>query len=182
MTTSSSALLEMTAGHQMTEEGVTLRDALMAETEGNPFFVGEMLRHLAETRAIYQDDQGWWVASPDLRTSGLPVSIREVVGRRVARLGDAAQRVLSLAAVIGRDFDTEVLALAADLDEDTVIDLCDQAVTAALLTEAEVAGRYTFAHALIEHTLYGRAVRRPAGPGPPEGGGCLGGALRRRSR
>ena len=148
-------LLEITAGHKMNEEGVTLRDALMAETEGNPFFVGEMLRHLAETRAIYQDDQGRWVAGPDLRTSGLPVSIREVVGRRVARLGDTTQRVLALAAVMGRDFDSDVLALAADLNEDAVIDLCDQAVAAAVLNEAEVAGRYTFAHALIEHTLYG---------------------------
>ena len=145
-------LLEVTAGHRMTEDGVALRNALMAETEGNPFFVGEMLRHLAETGAIYQNEQERWVASPDLRTSGLPVSIREVVGRRVARLGEQTQRMLSLAAVIGRDFDSEVLARVADLDEDAVIDLCDQAVTAAVLTEA--GGRYSFAHALIEHTLY----------------------------
>ena len=145
-------LLETTAGHRMTEAGVALRNALMAETEGNPFFVGEMLRHLAETGAIYQDEGGQWVASPDLRTSGLPVSIREVVGRRVARLGEQAQRVLSLAAVIGRDFDTDVLSRVAELDEDVVIDLCDQAVTAAVLTESD--GRYSFAHALIEHTLY----------------------------
>ncbi len=148
------ALLETTAGHEMTEDGVALRDALMAETEGNPFFVGEMLRHLAETQAIYQDNQGRWVASPDLRTSGLPVSIKEVVGRRVARLGEDTQRVLSLAAVIGRDFDVDVLARAADLDEDVVIDLCDRAATAAVLTEALRVGRYSFAHALIEHTLY----------------------------
>ena len=145
-------LLETTAGHRMTEDGVALRNALMAETEGNPFFVGEMLRHLAETRAIYQNDEGRWVASPDLRTSGLPVSIREVVGRRIARLGDDSQRVLTLAAVIGRDFDTELLSRVAELDEDAVIDLCDQAVTAAVLTESD--GRYSFAHALIEHTLY----------------------------
>ena len=145
-------LLESTAGHPMTEDGVALRDALMAETEGNPFFVGEMLRHLAETGAIYQDDQGRWVASPDLRTSGLPVSIREVVGRRVARLGENTQRVLSLGAVIGRDFDTDVLARVAEMEEDEVIELCDQAVAAAVLTEAN--GRYSFAHALIEHTLY----------------------------
>ncbi len=145
-------LLETTAGHRMTEDGVALRDALLAETEGNPFFVGEMLRHLAETRAIYQNDEGRWVASPDLRTSGLPVSIREVVGRRIARLGDDSQRVLTLAAVIGRDFDTELLSRVAELDEDAVIDLCDQAVTAAVLTESD--GRYSFAHALIEHTLY----------------------------
>ncbi len=147
-------LLETTAGHQMTEDGVALRDALMAETEGNPFFIGEMLRHLAETGAIYQDTEGRWEASPDLRTSGLPVSIREVVGRRVARLGEQPQRVLSLAAVIGREFDTGVLAGVAELDEDTVIDLCDQAVAAAVLTVAEVTGRYSFAHALVEHTLY----------------------------
>jgi tetratricopeptide (TPR) repeat protein len=147
-------LLETTAGHAMAEEGVALRDALLAETDGNPFFVGEMLRHLAETGTIYLDDQGRWVASPDVRISGLPVSIREVIGRRVARLGTQTRGTLSLAAVIGRDFDVDVLARVTKLDEDTVVDLCDQAVTAAVLTEADVAGRYTFAHALIEHALY----------------------------
>ena len=152
------ALLETTAGHAMADEGVALRDALLAETDGNPFFVGEMLRHLAETRAIYEDEQGRWVASADLRTSGLPVSIREVIGRRVARLGEPTRDVLSLAAVIGRDFDADVLARVSELDEDTLIDLCDQAVAAAVLTEADVAGRYTFAHALIEHALYDVAL------------------------
>jgi class 3 adenylate cyclase/tetratricopeptide (TPR) repeat protein len=147
-------LLETTAGHEMTDEGVALRDALLAETEGNPFFVGEMLRHLAETQAIVQDDQGRWLASADLRTSGLPVSIREVIGRRITRLGPETERALSIAAVIGRDFDLGLLAPVAELDEDTLIDLCDAAVTAAVLTEADMAGRYTFAHALIEHTLY----------------------------
>jgi class 3 adenylate cyclase/tetratricopeptide (TPR) repeat protein len=147
-------LMEATAGHEMPEAGVALRDALLEETEGNPFFVGEMLRHLAETQAIFQNDEGRWVASDDLRTSGLPVSIREVIGRRVARLGAQTRSVLSLAAVIGRDFDADVLARVANLDDDAVLDLCDAAVTAAVLTEADVAGRYTFAHGLIEHTLY----------------------------
>ena len=175
-------LLETTAGHAMADEGVALRDALLAETDGNPFFVGEMLRHLAETRAIYQDEQGRWVASADLRTSGLPVSIREVIGRRVARLGASTRDVLSMAAVIGRDFDADVLARVTELDEDTLIDLCDQAVTAAVLTEADVAGRYTFAHALIEHTLYDESLCRPAGARPPAGRGGARGALWRRSR
>ena len=57
--------------------------------------------------------------SQDLRTSGLPVSIREVIGQRVARLGAPTRDALSLAAVIGRDFDAEVLARVAELDEDT---------------------------------------------------------------
>ncbi len=171
-------LLETTAGHEMTEDGVALRDALMAETEGNPFFIGEMLRHLAETGAIYQDTEGRWVASPDLRTSGLPVSIREVVGRRVARLGEQPQRVLSLAAVIGRDFDTGVLARVADLDEDAVIDLCDQAVAAAVLTVAEVTGRYTLRPCPRRAHPLRRALTEPAGPVAPAGGGRAWRALR----
>ena len=68
--------------------------------------------------------------------------------------GRAHTGCLVSAAVIGRDFDAAVLARVAKLDEDTLIDLCDRAVTAALLTEADKAGWYTFAHALIEHTLY----------------------------
>ena len=149
------ALLETRAGHALPDEGVAVRDALLAETDGNPFFVGEMLRHLAETGAISEDEQGHWVASADLRTSGLPVSIREVIGRRVARLGPSTRDVLSMAAVIGRDFDVDALARVTELDEDALIDLCDEAVASALLTEADVAGRYAFAHTLIEHALYG---------------------------
>jgi DNA-binding SARP family transcriptional activator len=148
------ALLEMTVRHATAEQGVALRDTLLAETDGNPFFVGEILRHLAETRAIYQDEQNRWVTGPDLRASGLPVSIREVIGRRIARLGDDTRGALSLASVIGRDFDVGVLSPVTGLEADTLIDLCDRAVAAAVLTEADVAGWYTFAHALIEHTLY----------------------------
>ncbi len=147
-------LLETTAQHAMAEEGLALRDALSAETDGNPFFVGEMLRHLAETGAISEDEQGRWVVSADLRASGLPVSIREVIGRRIALLGASTRDALSMAAVIGRDFDADVLARVADLHEGTVIDGCDRAVAAALLTEGDGPGRYTFAHALIEHALY----------------------------
>ena len=113
------------------------------------------------------------MASADLRTSGLPVSIREVIGRRVASLGRRTQSALTVAAVIGRDFDAALLAQVVEvdeLDEDALIDLCDQAVASALLTEADGPGRYTFAHALIEHTLYdalsagrrGRTHRRVA--------------------
>ena len=58
------------------------------------------------------------------------------------------------AAVIGRDFDIALLAAVAQIDEDTVIDLCDAAVEAAVLQTTDDPDRYTFAHALIEHTLY----------------------------
>jgi class 3 adenylate cyclase/tetratricopeptide (TPR) repeat protein len=147
-------LLEQTAGHEMNDEGVALRDALLAETDGNPFFVGEMLRHLAETGGIYQDESGHWTSTEELRTGGLPISIREVVGRRVLRLGPETQRVLTLASVIGRDFDLDLLERVVDVDADHLVDLCDAAVAAAVLQEQTGGEGYTFVHALIYRSLY----------------------------
>ncbi len=94
-------LMEFIAGHEMDGTATALRDELREETNGNPFFVTEILRHLVETGTI---------AASELRSTGLPVSVREVVGRRVQRLGEDAGRVLSIAAVIGRDFDLPLLA------------------------------------------------------------------------
>ncbi|HEY6428634.1 MAG TPA: hypothetical protein VIX84_15535, partial [Acidimicrobiales bacterium] len=146
------ALMESVAGQTMDEDGLALRDALLTETDGNPFFVGELLRHLVEAGSIYREE-GRWVASGDLREHGLPVSVREVIGRRTARLGEEGARVLSIAAVIGRDFDLSLLAEASGMDVGALLDLLDAAVDAVLVVN--VAGeRYSFVHALIEHTLY----------------------------
>ena len=85
----------------------------------------------------------------------LPDSVRVVIGARVGRLGHDAERVLSLAAVIGRDFDLDVLARAAETSEDELLDILDAATAAALVRElADTPGHYSFAHALIQHTLY----------------------------
>jgi class 3 adenylate cyclase len=149
------ALMESMAGHEMNDDGIALRDALMRETDGNPFFVSEILRHLADTGAIRQGDDGRWSAAVDIASMGLPVSIREVVGQRVARLGPEAVSVLSTAAVIGRDFDLPLLAAATTYTADQVLDVLDAAIEAGVLIEsAGRSGGYSFAHALIEHTLY----------------------------
>ena len=147
-------LLERVAGHEMTEQGLALRDAVLAETAGNPFFVVEILRHLSETGAIYQGVDGSWTSDADLQAVGLPISVKEVIGRRVAALGVESERVLAMGAVIGREFDVELLAAAAKVDDDVLIDLCDAAVVAAVLQRSGAPDRYTFSHALIEHTLY----------------------------
>jgi tetratricopeptide (TPR) repeat protein len=85
----------------------------------------------------------------------LPVSVREVVGRRVARLGTSAHKMLTAAAVIGREFDLGVLAAVTELDEDALVDLLDEAAAAAVVTELpDRPDRYSFAHALIQRTLH----------------------------
>ena len=146
--------MEAAAGHDLSDEGVHLAHAVYTETDGNPFFVSEMWRHLAESGAIEQDDSGHWLTH-ELPEASLPTSVREVVTARVSRLGKETSRILSLASVIGRQFDLEHLGLASQVDEDHLIDLLEAAESAALIREVrDVPGRYSFCHALVQHTLY----------------------------
>ena len=149
------AFMEQAAGHPLDDAGVGLAHAVYRETDGNPFFVGEMLRHLSDAGDIAQDDTGHWVARHDLATLALPDSVREVIGARVARLGATASQVLSLAAVIGRDFDLELLARVTEQPEGELLDVLDAASAAAVVRElVDVPGHYSFTHALIQHTMY----------------------------
>jgi DNA-binding SARP family transcriptional activator/class 3 adenylate cyclase/tetratricopeptide (TPR) repeat protein len=149
------ALLEAAAGHDLDADGRGLRDALAAETDGNPFFVTEILRHLVETDTLRPRDDGRWAPTTDAIPVSLPTTVREVIIQRVARLGDDARRLLTVASVIGRDFDVGLLTDVADADEAVVLDSLDMATAAALIRPAAgEADRYTFVHALVEHALF----------------------------
>ena len=148
-------LMEGAAGHTLPDEGVALAHTLRRETGGNPFFVVEMILHLAEEGTFVQDDDGVWRLTVDLDEIGLPTSVREVVAQRVATLGEETERALSMASVIGRDFDLSVLAMLLDEDELELMDRMEQAIAAGILSEAGgTAGGFRFVHALMQHTLY----------------------------
>jgi class 3 adenylate cyclase len=149
------SFLEAAAGQTLEDAGVSLAHAVYRETDGNPFFVSQVLRHLSEIGAIYQDANGRWAVDVSLDQMALPDSVREVIGGRVVRLGKDAERALSMAAVIGRDFDLDLLAKATNTSEDELLDILDAAAAVALVRElADAPGHYNFAHALIQHTLY----------------------------
>jgi class 3 adenylate cyclase/tetratricopeptide (TPR) repeat protein len=149
------ALMEAAAGQELNENGRALAEQITRETAGNPFFASEVLLHLTESGAIAQREDGRWHIVDDLAELGLPESVREVVGRRVERLGAEARTALSAAAVIGRDFEIELLVAVVELSEAQVLDLLEEAVGASLLKEsAERGGHFTFTHGLVEHTLY----------------------------
>ena len=112
--------------------------AVHAETAGNPFFVVEVARHLAETGA------------GSLAEVGLPESVREVLGRRLERLGDPAHAVLRQAAVLGERFSLDAL----DGESEALLDALDAALAAGLVREEAAPGSYAFAHALVRQTLY----------------------------
>lgn len=142
-------------GQEIDTVGLQLARELTQETDGNPFFVAEVLRHLIESDAIAQGSDGRWVLRSSLADLGLPRSVRDVVCRRVQRLGEQSQQILTIAAVIGRTFDVELLDLLFDGDEEALLDLLDTGVHAALLVESpDRIGRFSFAHGLIDHALY----------------------------
>ena len=102
----------------------------------------------------------------DLADQGLPQSIREVVGQRVAGLPEGTSTVLAVAAVVGREFDFDLLAAVTGEDEDRLLDLLDGAAEAAVIREVEP-GRYAFTHALSAAGPERRPRGHPAGPPAP---------------
>jgi class 3 adenylate cyclase len=148
-------MMERAAGHELDQAGLSLSREVLRETDGNPFYTGELLRHLRESGVIYQQENGRFTVRGKMSELGLPQSVREVLGRRVERLGEDTHRVLSVAAVIGREFDLELLVAVTERDEDEVLELLEKAVGASVLIESAGApGRFYFAHGLINHTLY----------------------------
>ncbi|MGQ0847590.1 MAG: ATP-binding protein [Actinomycetota bacterium] len=123
------------------------------ETEGNPFFVEEVVANLMESGTIGPGIP--WPEATELHRLEIPEGIREVVGRRLSRLDQATNRMLVLASVIGREFDGQLLEELSEAGAEAVADQIDEALAARILLEAPlVRGRYTFSHALIRQTLY----------------------------
>jgi class 3 adenylate cyclase/tetratricopeptide (TPR) repeat protein len=138
--------VEITTGER---PAAALVEAIYRETEGNPFFVNEVVRLLVSDGRLRSPAAGrsWSI--------DIPQSVREVVGRRLDRLSPECNRMLTTAAVIGREFGTDVLQQVEATAEDRLLDILEEALGARVVSEVPGAlGRYIFAHALIRETLY----------------------------
>ncbi len=146
-------LVASAAGHDLDEDTIRFARDVHTETEGNPFFVGQVLRHLVETGAVRVDDGRWVVSKRG--PVGIPEGVREVIGRRLSQLAVETNDVLSVAAVIGREFDSSLLIEASGLDQEEVFDALEEAEGSRLVVPlADRDDRRAFAHALVRSTLY----------------------------
>ncbi|UGS34019.1 AfsR/SARP family transcriptional regulator [Capillimicrobium parvum] len=143
-------LLELSSGE-------TLPDALAAkvhsETEGNPLFAGEVGRLLAAEGVVSQAGR-----------LPMPDGVREAIGRRLARLSDDCRRTLSLASVIGREFEPATLELVSGVAQDELFAALDEAVAARLVGELPEGGTMLrFSHVLVRDVVYDELppTRRP---------------------
>jgi class 3 adenylate cyclase len=131
--------------------------ALHRETEGNPFFVQETLKHLIETDVLYQEE-GRWTSKAPISDIGLPESVREVMERRLAGLSEECRRLLQVGAVLGRRFSLSLAQRVAELDEEVVLRAVEEALAAQVVREQRQERRtyYQFTSTLLRENLYGR--------------------------
>lgn len=121
--------------------------AVADRTDGNPFLIEEVVSHLLES----SDDD---VAHGVPADAALPDGVREVIGRRLSRLSPVVESVLTVAAVIGREFSLDLLEPLLDVGRDELLDALDAALRAGLVREVgDRPGRYGFAHGLAREAL-----------------------------
>jgi hypothetical protein len=145
-------LLERAGGHGLDDVGRQFAERVQRETSGNPFFVGEVLRDLIENGTLVRRD-GQWTSEFQVHEAGISEGVREVVGQRLHRLGESVEQVLRTAAVIGFEFDVDLLADVLGVGVDGVLDALDAATAANLVIDVG-ANHHRFAHGLVRDTLH----------------------------
>jgi DNA-binding CsgD family transcriptional regulator len=134
-----------------------LLGALYDLTEGNPFFIEEVLHNLVAGGDIFYAD-GRWDRKP-LDELHIPRSIHDAVQRRALGLSADAARALNLAAVLGRRFDFALLQTVGGYDEAHLLDLLKELIAAQLFVE-ESDERFRFRHALTRQAIYSELLAR----------------------
>ncbi len=131
-------------------------DGIYNATEGNPFFVTEVCQALIDEGAVYREGERWQHLG--MAQIQIPPSVRLAIRRRVDRLTEATQDSLQRAALLGREFEFDVLQAMSDLDEEALIEALEMAERARLIDEVPRTSRaarlsFAFVHALIPTTL-----------------------------
>ena len=127
-------------------------EAVHLETEGNPFFVEEVLKSLIEQGSVRRESGQW--KRCEVGQLVLPQSVKEAIGSRLNRISQESNEVLRAAAVLGKTFTFQDLVNITDNQkEDATLDALDEAVSAQLLA-AGSGDSFIFTHDKIREVLY----------------------------
>jgi DNA-binding CsgD family transcriptional regulator len=142
------------AQHQAVPTG--LGESMYALTEGNPFFIEEVLKTLIATGEITNREGVWertLLFGTHTRHPSIPRSVQDAIYLRTKQLSAPARQVLTLAAVAGRRFDLSILQQVMHTDEPHLL-ACMKELVAAQLVLEEATDRFSFRHALTRQTVY----------------------------
>ena len=138
--------IRLTTGTDAPESLVT---AINAQTEGNPLFLGEVVRLLEQEGRLTATGDGM---PPRL---GIPRGVREAISLRLGHLSEACNETLILASMLGREFRLNTLGRISERSSNDILELLDQALVSGLIVEVSGApGRLRFSHALVRETLH----------------------------
>ena len=119
-------------------------DKIFEETEGNPFFLSEVVNLMAQEGTLTKES---------ISDIAIPDGVREALGRRLNRISEEANELLQIAAVVGSEFNYDTLTLLGDHDEEELLRLIEEALEARVIEEMDRPGRYRFTHAQMQETL-----------------------------
>lgn len=147
-------------------------ELIHAKTEGSPLFMADLVRYLRDGSVIANSSGAWMLEQtlPDLERE-LPESVRGMIERKIAQLGEEDHKLLTTASVQGYEFDSTVVAQVLSLDADEIEERLEKLervfAFVKLRSEAEFPNRtltlkYRFVHVLYQNALYAslRATRK----------------------
>jgi class 3 adenylate cyclase/tetratricopeptide (TPR) repeat protein len=149
------ALMAASLGLEAVSE--ELAELVYRRTEGNPFFVQQVMRSLVERGDIYREDGRW--QRRDVAEMEVPESIRSVIGQRLSRLSEPAQEALREASVLGQEFRFDDLLGMGERPEKELETALEEAAQGGLIRETGKDG-YAFDHALTQQALYAELPAR----------------------
>ena len=149
---SAGAIGQLLAAEAGTPVSASLTTAIGDHTGGNPFFAKEVIRHLAEERALRQDGSG--ELETGLPLVAVPEGVRQVLARRRARMSAEANQLLECGSGFAGPFLLPVAATAAGLDDPSALAALDELLAAGMIRPGAAPERYDFGHALVRNAVY----------------------------
>jgi len=131
-------------------------ERIFETTEGNPYFIEEVIRSFMEERILNIEDEDWREKIEEIQIK-IPETIRDVIIRRIGHLDKDTLKILRYAALIGREFDYKVILKVSGMDEEKMLDCIDELIKARLIHEEEGDGneeRYKFDNTIISDVAY----------------------------
>jgi tetratricopeptide (TPR) repeat protein len=149
-----SEMIRTLSGREHEEPSSSLVDAIYSGTEGNPFFIEELYKHLSERGRLSDFGRGAR-RSFKLDSLDLPDSLRLIIGRRIARLTEPTRKMLTTSAIIGRSFTFRLLEAATHTDTETLLDCVEEAENAGIFSSTleYPDSLFRFSHELIQQTV-----------------------------
>jgi predicted ATPase/KaiC/GvpD/RAD55 family RecA-like ATPase len=124
------------------------------KTRGNPFFAEEVIKSLKEEEVIYREDNRWRIK--EVAQIEFPETVKSVIKKRISRLDDECQSILTFASFVGNDFTFEALCGVSGIEENKLLELMEKVIKTGLVKERVVRGEdvYCFADVIVRDVVH----------------------------